>query len=580
MKRFFVTFLAVITAQVFLGVLCILILIGFASVAMMDSGGKEKMPEYGYLHQKIPSTMPEFVPESSLPLPDTPISHTAILENLEKAAVDDRVAGIVLEADLLQIGWAKLSELRDRIALVQSAGKPVYLYSTMASNKVYFLGAACDSIFLHPQGFLTLGGIGGESFHNKKLLDKLGVKMQVSQIKEYKAMAEMMTRTDMSPEARENAIWILEEIYDGLLSTLAVDRGIPRQRVEDWFATSQFDAITATEAGIIDGPMFWESLADRLYGTGGAPKFIDGDDYTEVTRASLSLRGKRIAVIHGEGLIAAGESGFVFPFGASLGDETLIGALQDALDDRSVKGILLRFDTGGGMTTASDRIREMVKTACAEKPVVISMVDVTASGGYMASYPCETLVASPMSIVGSIGSINMRGNLSGLLEKFGVTVDKVSVGPHPDILSAFSSLDDEEFARLETLHWDMYNRWIADIAAHRGMTAEEVDNIARGRVFTGTQALGHGLIDELGGFDHALGLLKAQIGVEADEPVSYLHLPIQKNIFEKLLEGDFSSAAASLTGRGTKAQAADQTLDFWTRSLQEREPLSLLWWRF
>jgi len=581
MKRFFMTFLAVVTAQIFITILSITALFLLVGLVMLGSGGGAlEMPPSGYLWQTIPSSLPEFVPESSLPLRKKPPSLTSILENLEKAAVDKRIKGVVLSADLPQIGWGKLQEIRDRVAHIQAAGKPVLFYSTFATTKAFYLATACDSFFLHPQGFILLGGLNSEAFFAKGLLDRMGVEYQVSQIKEYKSMAEVFLRSDMSPEAKENATWLLEEIYDDLLATLAADRGVDRALVEGWFSTGQYSSWDAEASGIIDGLLHKEEIENRLGIETGRCEFIDGGDYAEIPRADLSLAGDKIAVIHGEGLISSGESGFVFPFGISMGDETIVKALQDALDNKSVKGILIRLDTGGGLTTASDRIRQMVAEACAEKPVVVSMVDVTASGGYMAAYPCETLVALPNSIVGSIGSINMRSNISGLLNKVGISVDRVTVGPHPTILSPFANLTTDEFSRLEELHWDMYNRWTASIADARGMTLDEVDAIARGRVFTGRQALANGLVDHLGGFDLALELLKEKAGIPATEEVSFVHLPIQKNLLEKLASGELSAAYSSLVSARTESAPLEQTATFWARCLRGDESLAMLWWRF
>ncbi len=581
MKRFLMTFLAVISAQVFLAILGVAALFFVAGLMMISTGGTPAaIPASGFLWQTIPPDLPEFIPESSLPLPQKQLSHTDILENLEKAAIDVRIRGVVLDCDFPQIGWGKLQELRTRIAAVQTAGKPVIFYSTFATNKAFYLAAACDSFVLHPQGFLQLGGLNIEALYARDLLDRLGVQYQVSRIKEYKSMAEVFIRNDMSPEARANATWILEDIYADLVSTIAADRGLDQAVVTDWFEVGLYNSTEAKADGLIDDHLHKEELETRLRIGSNQNDWIDGADYTDVSRASLSLQGSKIAVIHGEGLITSGESGFVFPFGTSMGDETMVAAIYDALDNKAIKGILLRLDTGGGLTTASDRIRQAVAEACSLKPVVISMVDVTASGGYMASYPCQTLVALPNSIVGSIGSINMRSDISGLFNKAGVSIDRVTVGPHAAALSPFNTLTDNEFDRLEVLHWDMYDRWIADIARHRGKKKAEIDSIGRGRVFTGRQALDNGLIDQLGGFDLSLELLKDQIGIPSSEAVSFVHLPVQKSLLEKLVAGEFTSAGSSLFPASDQSETIDQTLSFWARCLQREESLSLLWWRF
>lgn len=592
MKRFFITFAAVISAQVVLVFLGFLVLLMFVGMAMVGGAGKEPPIKSGsYLVQSVSGEVPEFVPEGSLPIPRQPMSHTTILENLEKARVDDRIAGVILKLEMPAIGWGKLAELRDRIGELKAAGKPVFAFTTFAANKGLALGAACDSFFVHPGGYLYLSGLSSERYYVKNMLDQLGVEPQVSQIKEYKSMAEMVLRQDMSPPVRENVTGVLDELYDNFLNTLAADRGVTRKQVELWAQIAQFDPVAAIEHGLADRALFWEDLAARLGGGGLDEGLVSGDDYAAVRRASLELKGERIAVVHGLGNITSGESGWVFPMGATMGDETMVDALQAALENDRVKGVLLRLDTGGGLSTASDRIGEMVARVAAQKPLVVSMVDMTASGGYMVSYRVKPLVANPGAIVGSIGSISMMGDMSGLANKLGITIDRATVGPHATLLSAFEPMSEEEFSRFEMIHWRHYNDWVAGIADHRGMTLDEVDGLARGRIYTGEQAVANGLIDAAGGFDHALAMLREEAGLEPDAPVTYVHLPRQKDIWQRIAEGELMALAdlAQLArGEASAKPSAEpsqetiwrDTLRFWQRCLSGEESLAMCWWRF
>ena len=580
MKRFFLTVLAVVVAQAILGGLFLLGLTGLMGAAMLGSSGKAaQVPAAGYLIQEIPSELPEFVPEPSMPFPPKPTSHTDILENLEKAAADDRITGVILKIQMPQTGWGKLQEIRERIHQVRAAGKEVIAYATVATNKNLYLASACDSIFIHPRGYLLLSGLSAERVYARRLLDKLGVRAQISKIDEYKAMAEMFLREDMSDAARENATWLLEDLYAEFIDTLARERDVTPERVREWLSICQFDPLEAVEQGIVDNRLFWEELEERYAHGRGDEWFVDGRSYLEVSRSRVGLGGERVAVIHGQGSIVAGENGWVFPLGGTMGDETMVQALEDATEDRSIKAILLRLDTGGGLSSASDRIGRAVAEAARKKPLVVSMVDVTASGGYMISYRCSTLVALPGSIVGSIGSINMRANMAGLFEKLGLTVDRETIGPHATMMSGLASMSSEEFARLEKLHWREYEEWVTGIAEQRGMTPEEVNAIARGQVFTGRQALANGLVDALGGIDRALELLKDQAGIAADDDLSFLHLPKEKSMIEKLLEGDFAGAARTLVAL-RDPQPLDQTAAFWRQSLSPDDALALTWWRF
>ncbi len=580
MKRFLITFAAVVAAQLFLAFVAFLGAFAVMSAAVLDASGKlADVPAEAFLVQEVRGETPEYVPPTRLPMRKHALCHSEILENLEKARIDDRIRGVILKIDLPQVGWGKLRELRGRVQQLRDSGKPVYAYTSFATNKALYLAAACDSIYVHPRGLLFLSGLSAERLYARRLLDQLDIETQVSQIKEYKSMAEMVMREDMSPEVRENMRWVLEDLYENLLNTLARDRAVDRAHVDAWFDACQFDAAEAEELGIVDRVLFWEELENSLRPAGMGEWFVGGRDYARVTRGKLGLRGQKIAVVHGMGTITVGESGWAAPMGITMGDETMVAALREALEDEAVVGVLLRLDTGGGLSSASDRIGRMVAEVAREKPVVVSMVDLTASGGYMVSYRCGTLVALPTSIVGSIGSISMQANLAGLLAKLGITVDRVTVGPHATFLSGFASLSPDEFARFDEVHWRGYDSWVADVARHRGMTPEEVDRLARGRVFTGRQALANGLIDELGGFDEALALLKEQAGIDSGSEVSYIHLPREKNLLERIAAGDMIQVLADLSDPDQSAAALRGTTRFWKRCLEGDDALAMTWWR-
>jgi protease-4 len=254
------------------------------------------------------------------------------------------------------------------------------------------------------------------------------------------------------------------------------------------------------------------------------------------------------------------------------------------MDDDGIAGILLRLDTPGGLGLASDRIGKMVAEAAAAKPLVISSVDVNASGGYMVSYRCNTIVALPSSIVGSIGAFSLRPTAARLLDKLGVSVDRVTIGPHATVLSPVVPLTDDEFTRLTEVQWHSYDRWVEGIAQHRRLTLDQVDRLARGRVFTGRQALANGLIDAVGGFDEALALLKSQLDIPAKDDVTLLHYPVRKSLLEELRAGDWADAAQGAALRlGLRSEEEARiatTVTVLRQWLQANEPLLLYDWRF
>jgi protease-4 len=584
MKRFLITFLAVIAAQVVLTLAVIFVGVMVGTAMMGGAAQKAEVPPHACLIQEIPLEVPEYEPPQPLPVFRRVTTHTMILENLEKARRDPKIDRVVLKLDTPEIGWGKMQEIRQRIAQLRAAHKPVYAYTSMLTTRTLYLASACDSIIVTPGGIVWLTGLMSERYYLRGMLEKLDVTTQVSRIKEYKAAAEMVTRTDMSPEARENADWILKDLYDDLLSTVAQDRRTDRARVEQWLGTSQFTPEEAVGQGITDGVLFWEQLRDRLAGAADELAAVEGADYAKVPRAKFGLRGKRIAVVHGQGTITTGKSGWGYPFGVSMGDETMVEALEEVAADDAISGILLRLDTPGGMGLASDRIGRAVAQAAASKPVVISSVDMNASGGYMVSYRCSTIVAPGGAIVGSIGSISGRPDLSGLFEKLGITFDRATIGPHATLWSGVVPMTDEEFQRFDQVHWAGYNQWVEGVAEHRHMTFEQVDRLARGRVFTGRQALANGLIDAVGGFDEALALLKQQLKIPESDGVTLLHYPVPKSFMEELMSGDWPGTGARLAARlGLRTESetrAASTIDLWTRWLESREPVLLCPWRF
>jgi protease-4 len=580
MKRFLMTFLAVIAAQVVLTLTVLVMGLMIGGAMMGRAAQKAEVPPHATLIQEIPTEVLEYAPPQQLPFPPRAATHAQILENLEKARRDPRIERVVLRFDLSDLGWGKMQEIRARVQQLRDAGKPVYAHTPMLTSRSLYLASACDSVFVAPSGFVWLTGLMTERMYLREMLDKVGVTTQISRIREYKAAAEMIERRDMSAEARENADWILADLYDDLLATVARDRRVERARVEQWLETAQFTPEDAAAQGIADGVVFWEQLCDRLKGGAEELASIEGPDYAKVPRAKFGLRGKRIAVVHGQGMITTGKSGWGYPFGVSMGDETMVKALEEVARDDQISGILLRLDTPGGMGLASDRIGRAVAQAAAAKPLVVSSVDLNASGGYMVSYRCSTIVAPAGAIVGSIGSISARPNLAGLFDKLGITFDRATVGPHATFWSGVLPLTDEEFRRFDLVHRAGYDQWVAGVARHRGMTVEQVDRLARGRVFTGRQARANGLIDAVGGFDEALALLKTQAGIPESDAVTLLHYPLQEGLWEELTSGNWSAVATRVGLRSPAEAKAAATLEFWSRWLESNEPVLVCPWRF
>lgn len=543
----------------FWGALLALLVAFFLPIIALRSAGGSKgspVPDGATLLQPLAGNIPDYPIEMvTSPFDDSEgTSQTEMLESLAKAAVDRRIERVVLDLGPLGAGFSKCEELRAAIHRVRDAGKPVLAWAAVLDPKSYSVAVACDSIVMIPGGRFLFTGLNAERMYVKGLLDKLGVRENVDRIESYKSAAEMSMRTDMSPAARENAERLLDAQVAELRAVLLAERGLDAAGVDELLARPLRSAEDALESGLIDRVAHREEFLAAYRGDSlleeitGDSRVVDAEDYVKVEAASLGLKGKTtIAVVHGQGTILTGKSGDDPFVGEVLGSETLIAALKRAARDRDVKALVLRLDTPGGDAWASDAIGREVERIRATKPVVISMGDLCASGGYMIAYRATALVALPTTLTGSIGSITGKYNLKGLNDKLGLTYDGVSWGPHAKMYSGLTDWTPEEAAMVRAEHWESYNRWIAAIAKERGMSVADVDSLGRGRVWTGREALERKLVDRLGGLDTAIRLAGEKVGVDSLESVSVVHFPRPRPWIEALFEGDagdiFSAAA-------------------------------------
>jgi protease-4 len=300
------------------------------------------------------------------------------------------------------------------------------------------------------------------------------------------------------------------------------------------------------EAGLIDGVAYWSDLKARLKGDRDDFESVSQADYAKYEPKDVGLGGKKkIAVVHAYGMIGGRESRIDPGLGMIMGHETVTAQLRKAAEDDDVAAIVFRVDSNGGESLASDIIGHEVARIAETKPVIVSMIDVAASGGYSISYRATKMVADPMTITGSIGSITGKFNMRGMWNKLGVTFDSVEKGPNALLNSGVDDYTPEQREMVEANHWDGVNRWMADIAEHRGMSFEKLESLAHGRVWTGRQAKENGLIDEVGGLTRAVELAKEEAGVSADEAVTLDHYPKQRGLVAMITGGDSPTSIAS-----------------------------------
>lgn len=529
-------------------VLLLVVVAGGLAVLALRSG--PDIEEHSYLVVDLRGTMSEYDPPADLfsRLTGTsPITLQRTLGNLEKAAADDRIDGVIFKLSYTTVtGAASRQELRAAIARVRDAGKRAVVWAEMLTPATVHLAAACDTVAVIPTGSVTFTGAAVTSMHLRSMLDKLRIEPDLHKIKDYKAAAEMLTRTDMSEPARENREWLLDEMWSLTMADLARDRGIDEAKAVELMERAVFTAEEAREALLVDELWYWDQLEAALKGDQEELRTVSAAAYSEVDPEDVGLGGgTTIAVVHAQGTIG-GRNNRINPLlGVMMGHESVVADLKRAERDDDVAAVVFRVDSRGGEGLASDLIARQVDIMKETKPVVVSMVDVAASGGYVVSYRGSRILADPMTVTGSIGSISGKFDMSGFYEMLGITHDQVTKGPMALMFSDLRGFTDEERERFEANHWASFNQWLADVAARRGMTFEEAESLAHGRVWSGRQAVENGLVDELGGLHRAVEVAKELAGIDPDEAVTLVHYPEQKTLFQMLIEQDEGIAAAA-----------------------------------
>lgn len=542
-----------IVFAVFAGI--VLFLVVLTAGAWWKWGRGPEVRDHTMLVQPVRGPLPEYPPGgyTSGILASGDVSLHQVLENLRKAAADERVDGVVLTLGTVQGGFAGLQEIREAVGSVRAAGKPVYAWSDMLTFKDLYVATACDSIFLFPTAVVSLDGTYLDRMYFAGTLEKLGIVPEINRIESYKSAAEMVLRKDLSPQAREMLNWILDDVHPAMLRAVAEERGVSPAVLENALAGVLWSAGETVGMGLVDGLRDWGEFSDALphHGDEDAPRWFAAEDYIDIEPgdAGLEKGDRRIAIVHAQGLIAGAESGQDPVLGTIMGHATVNADLQAALDDEDVVAVVFRVDSGGGSSLTSDRISRMVGRVDAEKPVIVSMVDLAASGGYTISYRARSIVANPATITGSIGSITGKMNLHGFYDRLGVSKDGVGRGPHADFNSDYRAWSDAEFALVREDHWEGYRDWIARIAEHRGLEPAAVDSVARGRVWTGNQALERGLVDRLGSLETAVVMAREAAGLEADEPVTRVHYPKAGGALSQILGTDVDLVGERLASR-------------------------------
>lgn len=507
------------------------------------------------------------------------------VENLRTAKRDSRITTVLLMPGSLQLPfWGKVQELRDAVIDFRKSGKTVVAFLENGGDREYYLASAADRVFLLPTASLDLAGVASYEIFLRGTLDKIGAYPDFRHIGDYKTATNQLTETGFTPAHREMSESLNRDMYDQLVRGIADSRKKTEAEVRALVDQGPFLPEDALRAGLVDDLAYEDQLDDRvrqLKSASGEMRRIEGVEYRRVTPRSVGIRPRsRIAVIYAVGVIASGSSGFDPSNGAIAGSTTIVEQIRQVRADDSMKAIVLRVDSPGGSSTASDVIwRELMITRDQKpsRPLITSMSDLAASGGYYIAMPGQVIVAQPATLTGSIGIYTGKLVTAGTLDKLGISTETVTSGKNASIYSPFSRFSPEQQRKVDEYMQGFYDQFVEKVAESRHTTPERIDAIAQGRVWTGRQARELGLVDQLGGLDAAIAVAKQRARIPADEDVELVVFPPRRSFYETVANQFSGGSASAMLSRLMGADARAVTaITAPMRLFRRGEPLALM----
>jgi len=532
---------------------CLFLLIGIFALARM----RPKAPSVADGSTLIldpEGDIPERAPVE-FPIPflqqRTPPTVADIWMTLRKAAADGRIRAIIFEPHDLQIGWGKLEEIRADLEAFKKSGKPIYAYLKTPGAREYYLATAANRVYMDPEDELNLKGMRFELLYFRKTLDKLGVEVEIEHAGKYKDFGDMFTRSSMSPETKEVLTSILDDLYGNLVESIAAARKKTPDQIRAIIDQGPFLSPQARDQGLIDGLLYEDQMYEEVKSKLGGDelKKVSLYDYVRIPASSVGLGGKqRIALVTGQGGISRGEDGQDLSGDSGIESEGFDKLLRRVGNDSDIKGVVVRIDSPGGEVFASDAIWREMNLLSKKKPLVISMSDTAASGGYYIAMTGDPIVAYPGTFTGSIGVVFGKANLHGLYDKLGVTKDLLSRGRFADVDSDYAPISPAAREKLRSAIDDNYRSFVTKIAAARRRKFDQIEPLSQGRVWLGSQAKANGLVDELGGLDRAIDLVKEKAKIPRSERVELVTYPPKRSIFDILFSQSVESVMESRLG--------------------------------
>ncbi|HSD67004.1 MAG TPA: signal peptide peptidase SppA, partial [Vicinamibacteria bacterium] len=495
----------------------------------------------------------------------------ALVESVDRAGRDSAVKGLLLRVGSVDTGWARVQELREALVRFRRSGKPSWAHLEFAGNLEYYLATGCAKVAASPTAMLDVSGLAAEVTFYRGTLDKLGVEAQFEGVGKYKNAPNQFTEKGFTAPHREQMEALVGSLFEQYVRGVAEGRGLSPEAVRSLVDRGPFPASGAKAAGLVDELLYRDQAEGRLPASGR----LDPARYVKAGRGLFDGRPK-LALVYAAGEIIPGESQ-TSPFGGGLaGADTIARGLRQAREDGAVRAIVLRVDSPGGSGTASDAVWREVTLARRTKPVVVSMGDYAASGGYYIAMGADAIVAEPGTITGSIGVFSGKFSLRGLYGKLGISQETVQRGKNAALFSDWAPWTDEERAKVRNLNEAFYRTFVSKAAEGRKRTPEEIEAVAQGRVWTGEEALAAGLVDALGGLDAAVRLAREKARIPRGEDVQLVVMPQRKGLFETLLERQdedvLARAVEQAFGGGRRPAAA--ALLRWAAALGDGGPIA------
>jgi protease-4 len=512
----------------------------FILISISSASEETAIDENSVLHLRLNVPVAEQEVEDPIAglLPDGPELTVGLLqlkEAISRAKSDPKIKGILLQTEMIGAGPATIEELRNSLKDFRKSGKWVVSWAGAYTESSYFLSSAADRVYLNPNGMIEFNGLSAEVMFFKKMFDKLEIKPEVFRVGEFKSAVEPFLRENLSEENKLQLNAMLSSVLNEMMHGIAEDRKIPIEKLREISNKMLVrNSDLAVTYGLVDSLLYEDGLHQEIRKRLGLKKderisFVRYTEYTKSEETQKDRKDGEISVIVADGTIMPGKAD-----NGVVGSKTIVEALRRARKSDRVKAVVLRINSPGGSYTASDDMwREIILTST-EKPVIASMSDYAASGGYYLAMACDTIVARPTTITGSIGIFSVLFDLSGFMgNKIGLTTEEVKTGETGNLFTFFRPLNETEKSIWQTQTDEIYEIFTRKAAEGRGMTHDDLKKIASGRVWTGTQAKENGLVDVLGGLDDAIQIAAKAGGIK-DYQIRYYPRP--KTLLEKIVE--------------------------------------------